>query len=86
MEGGAILGLFILAGIALSIVIYFIPTIVAFKRQHVNRISILLVNLFLGWSLLGWVVAIAWAFTTTGTQTHTHMHINNNNSSESSDK
>ena len=43
------------------VVIYPIPTIIAFRKKHPNRIPILLVNLFLGWSLIGWVVSIVWA-------------------------
>lgn len=42
-------------------VIYFLPTFVASNRKHVNGTSIFLVNLFLGWTFLGWVVALVWA-------------------------
>ena len=41
--------------------LYFLPTIEAALRFHPNQTSITLVNLLLGWTLLGWVVAIAWA-------------------------
>ena len=47
----------ILAGIA----IYFIPTIIAFVRGRINKRAILCMNLFLGWSFIGWVVALIWA-------------------------
>lgn len=47
--------------IGLVAAIYFLPTIEASLRKHPNLLSIGLVNLFLGWTLLGWVVAIAWA-------------------------
>ncbi len=47
----------ILAGIA----IYFIPTIIAFVRGRINKGAILCMNLFLGWSFIGWVVALIWA-------------------------
>ena len=46
-----------------SLGIYFLPAIVAFQRAHKNSASILVVNIFLGWTLLGWVVALAWSFT-----------------------
>lgn len=42
--------------------IYFLPAIVAKVRNQKNFISILILNLFLGWSLIGWVVALVWAF------------------------
>jgi len=41
--------------------IYFLPSIKAFKRKHKNKVPILLVNIFFGWSLLGWVIALVWA-------------------------
>jgi len=40
-----------------------IPIIVAFSRRHRRRIAILLVDLLLGWTLIGWVVALVWALT-----------------------
>jgi len=43
--------------------IYFIPTIVAIYRHHPNSGPIVIVNMFLGWTLLGWVGALAWAAT-----------------------
>jgi len=42
--------------------LYFLPTFEAWKKGHLNLTAIALVNLFLGWSLIGWVVAIVWAF------------------------
>lgn len=50
-------GLFIVAGIA----IYFLPTIIAYKKHHSNRGIILLINLLLGWTLLGWIGSLVWA-------------------------
>ena len=43
--------------------LYLLPTFIAFARGHRNRVPILLVNLFLGWSFLGWLVALIWSFT-----------------------
>jgi sorbitol-specific phosphotransferase system component IIC len=46
--------------IVLLIVVYFIPTFVADRRKnHVGAIFAL--NLFLGWTLLGWVGALVLA-------------------------
>ena len=42
--------------------LYLLPTFEAWKNGHSNLTAIALVNVFLGWSLLGWVVAIVWAF------------------------
>ena len=40
---------------------YFVPTIIAFARSKRDVMSIFLLNLFLGWTLIGWVVALVWA-------------------------
>ena len=42
--------------------LYLLPTIEAWLRKHPNLGAISLVNIFLGWSLIGWVVALVWAF------------------------
>ena len=38
---------------------YFIPSIIAFNKKHYAGIFYL--NLFLGWTFLGWVGALVWA-------------------------
>ena len=45
------------------VVIFFLPTIIAANRKHNNTAAILLVNLLLGWTALGWVAALIWAST-----------------------
>lgn len=47
--------------IALGLALYFVPTIVAGKRGHPNGTSIFLLNLFLGWTLIGWLAALIWS-------------------------
>jgi hypothetical protein len=42
-------------------IFYFLPSIVALARSKRNTLSIFLLNLFLGWTLIGWVVALVWA-------------------------
>lgn len=56
MEGIALLGIII------AIVIYFLPTIVAHNRCHNNAGAITVLNLLLGWTVLGWIAAFIWAF------------------------
>jgi hypothetical protein len=44
--------------------IYFLPSIIAGARSKVNGTAgVVLLNLFLGWTLIGWVGAFIWAFT-----------------------
>jgi Superinfection immunity protein len=39
--------------------LYFVPAIVAWNKQSFG--SVMAINFFLGWTLIGWVVALAWA-------------------------
>ena len=55
--------LFALLFILIAIGIYFLPSIVAVNRNHRNRVPIILVNVFFGWSFIGWVIALIWSFT-----------------------
>ena len=41
---------------------YALPTIIAALCWHRNLVSLTIVNLLLGWTVIGWVVALAWAF------------------------
>lgn len=51
----------IVAVSAISLVLYFLPTIVG--RQKHNAGAIFVLNLLLGWTIIGWVVAMVWAVT-----------------------
>jgi hypothetical protein len=42
---------------------YFIPALVARQRKHPNSTAIMALDIFLGWTVLGWVVALVWALT-----------------------
>lgn len=42
--------------------LYLLPSYEAWKRKHSNRTAIALLNVFLGWSVIGWVVAVVWAY------------------------
>lgn len=41
--------------------VYFIPSIIGARKS--NGCAIFVLNLFLGWSLIGWVIALVWACT-----------------------
>lgn len=47
--------------VAFGAVLYLLPTVVAFGGKKRNRAAILVLNLLLGWTLLGWVGALIWA-------------------------
>lgn len=45
------------------VLVGFLPSIIAFARRHHNRIAILVLNVLLGWTLIGWVLALVWSLT-----------------------
>lgn len=49
------------AMLLIFIVPYWIPTIIAFRRQHISKAAIAVLNFFLGWTLIGWIIALIWS-------------------------
>ena len=49
-----------------AIFTYTVPSVLACGRSHPNRWPIYAVNLFMGWTLIGWVVALALSLTQMG--------------------
>lgn len=47
--------------VILGILVYLVPVFVAAARKNPNTLAIGMLNLFLGWTLLGWVAALVWA-------------------------
>ena len=57
-----VISVFILAFIVTVLAaIHFLPTVVAVARHHPNAVAIFVVNLFFGWTLIGWIVVLIWA-------------------------
>jgi len=48
-----------LAALVIMGCLYFLPAIVGRKKRNYN--AILILNLLLGWTLIGWVIALVWA-------------------------
>ena len=63
MSDGATLALAIGAIVLglIAIVLFFLPTIIAFRRDHRNRWVIFLINFVFGATVLGWIGALIWA-------------------------
>lgn len=57
----ALVGLYAL----IVIVAYFLPAFIAMARGHQQAGMILVINLFLGWTFLGWIAALVWSFVDT---------------------
>jgi Superinfection immunity protein len=47
--------------VVVFLIMYFLPTIVAVCRRAKGDCGVLVINVFLGWTFIGWVVALAWA-------------------------
>lgn len=41
--------------------IYLLPSVLAFYRDCESRLWIVLLNVLLGWTIIGWLVALGWA-------------------------
>ncbi len=40
---------------------YFLPTIIALIRKNPNFLAICVLNFLLGWSFIGWIIALIWS-------------------------
>lgn len=61
---GAFVGLIL---ILLVVAAYFLPTLVAWQRKH-NVSGVLIVNFLVGWTMIGWIIALVMACGTDKTQ------------------
>jgi hypothetical protein len=52
------LTLIIVVGVTIFGICLFYPTVIAFKRGVNGRWAIFLLNLFLGWTMLGWLLCL----------------------------
>ncbi len=52
----------VLIVLALIVLVYFAPTYLAYKKSKKQKTAITVLNVFLGWTFLGWVGALVWAF------------------------
>jgi len=52
----------IFIGVLFGVLLYFLPTFIAFLRKNQNRIEVFVINLLLGWSIFGWFVALILSF------------------------
>ena len=59
---GLLLIVLAMIGIALTVAFYFLPSIIAIKKKHANKLFIFILNLAFGWTFLAWVACLIWAF------------------------
>jgi DNA-directed RNA polymerase subunit RPC12/RpoP len=61
--------LFLLIFGFVCLLFYLLPTFVAVMRKHPNMPAIIILNVLLGWTLIGWTAALVWSFTNTAPPT-----------------
>jgi Ca2+/Na+ antiporter len=62
MASGPVMGGVIHSSALLVVLaLYFLPSIVAIARKITHQGSVVVINVFLGWTFVGWVVALAMA-------------------------
>jgi hypothetical protein len=44
-----------------GVVLYFIPSIIGYKRQIENTSLLLLANILIGWTMVGWLACLLWS-------------------------
>jgi len=47
----------------LAALFYLLPAYQAYQNEHHNREAIAVLNIVAGWTIIGWIVALVWAFT-----------------------
>ncbi len=50
--------------VLVGLAVYFLPTIFAVFRHHANALAIFLIDLLLGWTVVGWIGALVWTLAT----------------------
>jgi len=49
--------------VIVGVLMMFLPTLIALLRGHHNAFAIFLTNLLLGWTVIGWLIALIWSTT-----------------------
>jgi hypothetical protein len=58
---GPVFSLFFTTLFLLFLGIHFLPAFIAVVREHRNAGMIFILNLLLGWTVIGWVILLVWA-------------------------
>ena len=61
----------VILGTMFGLFLYLLPAFIAYQRWHGNRHAILVINVFLGWSVIGWIAALIWSATGASTRSQT---------------
>lgn len=42
------------------LIIHFLPSYIAFSKDMANKVLILIINILMGWTVIGWIVLMVW--------------------------
>ena len=62
--------------------LYFLPYLIANKKNHLQTRAIYILNIFAGWTILAWVIALIWANTEPKSQTVIQQTTSQSNADE----
>lgn len=48
------------------LVLYLLPSYIAFKRKHKNLAPVMVFNILLGWTGIAWIAALIWSLSYQG--------------------
>ncbi len=57
--------------VTMMLMLYFLPVLIAAVRHATHGWGIVVLNLFLGWTMLGWLIALIWAVSDSTTKKST---------------
>ena len=52
----------LLIALLMVLMLYLVPSIIAFRRQHPKRWLLLIANILTGLTVIGWILCFVWAF------------------------
>ncbi|MBU2755186.1 superinfection immunity protein [Acidithiobacillus sp. CV18-2] len=58
-RSGSILVIFL--GVVLLILVYLLPAILGYLLGHAHPVALLVTNVFLGWTIIGWIGCLVWS-------------------------
>ena len=52
-----------IGAVVFFLLIYFIPVFIVWIRGHERKVAITILTVLLGWTIIGWVIALNWSLT-----------------------
>lgn len=69
--------LLIILFFVVGLLVYFLPSFIASNRNHQSKVAIIVLNILVGWTALGWIIALIWSLTGTSRNIELVQHFTN---------